>query len=131
VNLLDENFPEDQRLILREWRIPFQQVGREFSRSGIKDPDIILLLHHQRRVTFVTLDKDFFEPSLCHPAYCVAFVDVRADDAAHFVRSFLRHARFDSEAKRMGVISRIHHDGIQFWQRNQAALQRVKWPPGK
>ena len=131
MNLLDENFPEDQRPILRAWRIPFRQIGREFPRSGIKDPDIIPLLHHQRRVTFFTLDKDFFEPSLCHPAYGIAFLDVRADDAAHFVRSFLRHARFNSGAKRMGVIARLHRDGIQFWQRNQAGLQRAKWSLGK
>ena len=130
MNLLDENFPEDQRSILRAWRIPFRQVGRDFSRSGIKDPDIIPLLHHQRRVTFFTLDKDFLEPALCHPAYGVAFLDVRADDAAHFVRCFLRHTRFDNVAKRMGVIARVHRDGIQFWQRNQAVPQRVSWPAG-
>jgi hypothetical protein len=131
VNLLDENFPEDQRPILRAWGIPFRQVGREFSHSGVKDPEIIPLLHHQRRVTFFTLDKDFFEPSLCHPAYGVAFLDVRADDAAHFVRRFLRHARFDSTAKRMGVIARVHHEGIHFWQRNHAATQRVNWPSSR
>ena len=128
MNLLDENFPEDQRPVLRAWRIPFRQVGREFSRSGVKDPDIIPLLHQQRRVTFFTLDKDFFDPSLCHPAYGVAFLDVRADDAAYFVRRFLRHARFDSTVKRMGVIARVHHEGIQFWQRNHALPQRASWP---
>jgi hypothetical protein len=131
VNLLDENFPEDQRPILRAWRIPFRQVGREFSRSGIKDPDIIPLLHQQRRVTFFTLDKDFFQPSLCHPAYGIAFLDVRADDAAYFVRRFLRHARFDREAKRMGVVARAHHDGIHFWLRNLPVPQSVNWPADK
>ena len=127
VSLLDENFPEDQRPLLQEWRIPFRQIGREFSHSGVKDPDIISLLHRQRRVTFFTLDKDFFAWSLCHTTYGMAFLDVRADDAAHFVRRFPRHARFNSEAKRMGIVARVHHDGIHFWQRNRVALQSVGW----
>jgi hypothetical protein len=27
----------------------------------------------------------------------------------------------------MGVIARVHHEGIQFWQRGMAALRRVAW----
>jgi len=127
LNLLDENFPVDQRPLLRDWHISFRQIGREFSHLGAKDPDIIPLLHRQRRVTFFTLDEDFFVRSLCHAAYGVAFLDVRADDAAHFMRRFLRHPRFNSEAKRMGIVARVHHDGVQFWQRNRAALQRIAW----
>lgn len=127
MNLLDENFPEDQRPLLREWHIAFRQIGREISHTGVKDPDIIPLLHRQRRVTFFTMDKDFFEPSLCHATYGLVFLNVRADDAAHFVRRFLRHARFSSEARRMGIVARVHHDGVQFWQRTRTALQRVGW----
>ena len=52
MNLLDENFPEDQRPPLQQWHIPFRQVGREWSHYGIKDPEIIPLLHRHRRVTF-------------------------------------------------------------------------------
>ena len=37
VNLLDENIRDDQRALLRKWRIPFRQIGKEISRSGIKD----------------------------------------------------------------------------------------------
>lgn len=127
MNLLDENFPEDQRPRLREWHIAFRQIGREISRTGVKDPDIIPLLHRQRRVTFFTMDKDFFEPSLCHLAYGLVFLDVRADDAAHFVRRFLRHPAFNREARRLGIVARVHQDGIQFWQRNRAGLQRAGW----
>ena len=127
MNLLDENFPEDQRPVLREWRIPFRQIGREVSHRGIKDPELVPLLHRHRRVTFFTQDKGFFDPALCHQSYCLVLLDVRADDVAHYVRRFLRHPRFDSEMKRMGVVARVHHDGGQFWQRNRAALQRVEW----
>jgi hypothetical protein len=44
LNLLDENFPGDQALLLRAWRIPFRRIGREVVRLGAKDPDIIPLL---------------------------------------------------------------------------------------
>lgn len=127
MNLLDENFPEDQRPLLAGWHIAFRQIGREFAHSGVKDPDIIPLLHRERRVTFFTLDEDFFTPKLCHAAYGIAYLDVRADDAAHFVRRFLRHPKFSTEAKRLGVVARVHHDGVHYWLRNRATLQRIAW----
>jgi hypothetical protein len=49
VNLLDENFPEDQMPLLKEWHIPFRQIGHDVAHHGIKDPDIIPLLHHLHR----------------------------------------------------------------------------------
>ena len=64
MNLLDENFPDDQKPLLREWHVPFRQIGREVSRLGVKDPDIIPLLHRQRRVTFFTHDRGFFDATL-------------------------------------------------------------------
>ena len=64
MNLLDENFPQDQRPLLQEWHIPFRQIGREFAFTGVQDPEIIPLLHRQRRVTFFTQDEDFFDASL-------------------------------------------------------------------
>ncbi|MDE3100337.1 MAG: hypothetical protein KGJ88_12775 [Verrucomicrobiota bacterium] len=112
---------------LKEWRIPFRLIGRDISRLGVKDPDIIPLLHQHRGVTFFTLDWDFFVPALCHPVYGLAWLDVRADDAAHFMRRFLKHPRFKTQAHRMGVVARVHHEGIDFWQRNRAVLQHARW----
>lgn len=77
MNLLDENFPADQAPLLRAWRIPFRQIGREMARLGTKDPDILPLLHRHRCVTFFTQDGGFFESTLCHPAYCLVWLDVR------------------------------------------------------
>ena len=127
MNLLDENFPKDQLPLLKEWSIPLRCIGTDIARLGVKDPDIIPLLHRQRGVTFFTLDWDFFKATLCHPAYCLVWLDVRADDAAHFVRRFLKHPRFDTQAQRMGVVARVHPAGIDFWQRNRAGLQRARW----
>ena len=127
MNLLDENFPEDQRPLLQEWHIAFRQVGREFSRLGVKDPDIIPLLHRHGGTTFFTLDQGFFDRALVHPAYCLVWLNTRADDAAWFVRCFLRHPEFRSQAKRMGVVVRVHHEGIQFWRRGATTFRRVTW----
>lgn len=127
MNLLDENFPEDQLPLLKAWHISFKRMGRDIARLGIKDPDIIPLLHRQRGVTFFTLDEDFFKSVWCHQAYCLAWLDVRADDAAHFTRRFLKHPDFDTAAKRMGVVARVHPQGIDFWQRNRRVFQRARW----
>jgi hypothetical protein len=27
----------------------------------------------------------------------------------------------------MGIVARVHHDGIQFWQRHRPALQTTRW----
>jgi len=127
LNLLDENFPGDQALLLRAWRIPFRKIGREVARLGAKDPDIIPLLHQLRRVTFFTQDRGFGNRTLCHPAYCLVWLDVRPDDAALHVRRFLKHPRFSTQANRMGLVVRAHHDGLQFWQINRAGVQRTAW----
>ncbi len=127
MNLLDENFPKDQLPRLKDWRIPFRQIGPDIARAGTKDSDIVPLLHRHHGVTFFTLDQDFFVPGLCHPTYCLAWLDARADDAAHFLRCFLKHPDFATQARRMGVVARAHHDGVDFWLRNRIGLQRARW----
>jgi len=37
VNLLDENFPDDQTPLLRRLGVAFRQMGRDVARFGIKD----------------------------------------------------------------------------------------------
>ncbi len=127
LNLLDENFPDDQRSLLRLWRIPFQEIGRHAGRFGIKDDNIIPLLHRLRQVTFFTQDEDFFRHPLCHSAYCLVWLDTRADDAGYFTRRFLRHPRFNTITSRMGAVVRVHMSGIHFWRRHARALQREPW----
>jgi hypothetical protein len=115
LNLLDENFPRDQRPLLQEWRIPFRQIGCEFASSGVQDLEIIPLLHRQRQVTFFTLNADFYDRSLCHASYCLVLLDARSD------------ARFNTTAKRMATVVRVHPDGLHFWERKRPALQRIHW----
>jgi hypothetical protein len=127
VNLLDENFPDDQRRILIRWQLPHRQVGREVAWFGALDSDLVPLLHRLRAVTFFTLDKDFFKRRLCHRAYCLAWLDVPADDASEYLRRFLRHPRFDTQNQRLGIVARVRHDGIAVWQLGRPGLRRHGW----
>jgi len=127
VIILDENFPESQRQLLKVWRIPVRQIGVEISRKGIQDDEIIPLLLGLRRPTFFTLDNDFYSRSLCHARYCLVCVDVSQYEAAVFVRRFLRHKDFDTEAKRMGMVVRLSHAGIFLWPLHVETEARLDW----
>jgi hypothetical protein len=127
LNLLDENFPDDQQLLLRKYKIPFRQIGKQAGYLGIKDDNIVPLLHRSGSVTFFTLDRDFFRRELCHIGYCVVWLNVRADDAAHFVRLFLRHRSFDTHARRLGHVVRAHDKALSFWRLNVSGIQNVHW----
>ena len=59
MNLLDENIRDDQRMFLRQWHIPFRQIGKEISRAGVDDEEIVPLLHRLKRPTLFTQDEDF------------------------------------------------------------------------
>ena len=100
--VLDENIPEDQRLLLRSWRIRAYQVGRDVGRAGIKDEQIIPLLLRLRRPTFFTRDLGFIDAKLSHARYGIVCLAAEPDEAAILVRRFLRHPSFDTQAKRLG-----------------------------
>ena len=80
--VLDENIPESQRLQLRAWRIRARKIGDDVGRAGMSDDEIIPLLHMLSRPTFFTRDRDFSQPWLCHPAYCIVHLDVGQYEAA-------------------------------------------------
>lgn len=125
--ILDENFPEGQRQLLRVWRIPIRQIGYEVGRKGMKDHEIIPFLHTLSRPTFFTLDLGFYRRNLCHAGYCLACMDVWQYEAAVFVRRLLRHVHFKTKAKRMGTIIRAHHDGISVWHLNTEQEMHLDW----
>ena len=127
MNLLDENIPLEQRDLLRAWGVHSRMIGQDISQLSIGDDNIIVLLHRLKQPTLFTRDEDFFKRRLCHPAYALAWLDAAPEEAALFVRRFLRHPRFQTKAARLGIVARVHHDGIHFWQRKRATLQRVNW----
>ena len=127
MNLLDENIRDDQRTLLREWRIPFRQVGKEISRTGVKDEDLISLLHQLHRATLFTQDEDFFKQRLCHDAYGLVYLDVPYNQVAQFIRRFLKQRAFDTQAKRLGIVARVRSGGVKFWRKGQARLRAAQW----
>ena len=127
MNVLDENFPEDQLPLLREWHISFRHIGRGIGTAGAKDAEVIRLLHRHRGATLFTLDQDFFQADLCHNAYCRVWLDVRMDDAAYFLRKLLCHPKFNTRSARMGVVIRVRPQGLHLWRRNQTRIQQAAW----
>jgi hypothetical protein len=128
VNLLDENIPADQRDILSSHGIRCRVIGGEIAWLSISDDSIIPLLLTLSRPAFFTRDRDFFKRMLRHDKYTLVWLDARPEEAAMFIRRFLRHPRFRTNAARMGTVVRVHHDGIQYWERGRDLLQRMEWP---
>ncbi|MEK6410330.1 MAG: hypothetical protein AABN34_25700 [Acidobacteriota bacterium] len=128
MNLLDENIPRRQRLILSSWRIGFREIGVEIGRPGIKDSEIIPLLHGLKSVTFFSLDRDFYKSYLCHLGYCIVYLDVEDYEVADFIRRFLRHPSLDTQAKRAGKVIRVAHTRLRVWRLHSEREQELVWP---
>jgi hypothetical protein len=128
VIILDENFPESQRRLLRSWRIPIRQIGYEVGKKGMLDDEIIPFLLQRRRCTFFTIDLDFYRRSLCHARYCLVCLDVGEYEAAAFARRLLRHREFDTDAKRIGSVIRVSHRGLAVWRLRAEMQLHLGWP---
>jgi hypothetical protein len=126
--VIDENLPASQRQLLRKWRIHFRAAGIDVSASGTQDEDLIPVLHSLAEPTFFTLDKHFFRSDWTHASYGLVWLDVSGDEAAEFVRRFLRHPSFDTQSKRLGVVARIGAAGVRFWRKGRPHLQKADWP---
>ncbi len=127
MNLLDENIPDSQRQLLRSWRIRVHQIGHEVGRQGIKDEEIISLLHGFAPATFFTRDLGFYDRNLCHDSYCLVCLAVGQYEVASFVRRFLRHSSFNTRAKRMGKVIRLSHAGMRIWQIHAEKQEEIGW----
>ncbi|WP_420641029.1 hypothetical protein [Candidatus Leptofilum sp.] len=125
--ILDENFPDSQRQLLQGWRISFKQVAFEIGREGLKDDEIIPLLHQLNKPTFFTLDDDFFKRQLCHAQYCLIYVDVAQYESAAFIRRTLKHRDFDTKAKRIGHVIRVSHKGLTVWKLHAEEKMQFSW----
>jgi hypothetical protein len=127
MNILDENIPKPQRELLEGRRISVRQVGVNIGRKGLLDEEIIPLLQSLRQPTFFTRDSDFYERRLCHRKYCIVYILVEKSEAALFVRRFLRHPNFKTQANRMGTVIRVSRAGISFWRLHQSQEEHVGW----
>src|ERR1051325_2322863 len=121
--VLDENLPAGQRLLLRKWGIRFRVVGVDVASWGADDENLVPILHRLPQPTFFSLDRDFYRPSWAHASYGLVWLDVADDHAAEFIRRFLRHPSFDTQAKRLGTVMRVHAGGIVCWRGRHRAPQ--------
>lgn len=127
MNILDENIIDSQRLQLRSWRIAVRQIGYEVGRKGLKDQEIIPLLHQLNQPTFFTRDDDFYRLELCHAGYCLVYLNIRKEEVATFVRRVLRHQAFKTKSKRMGKVMRVSHVGLSIWSLHAEKEEHFDW----
>jgi hypothetical protein len=122
VTILDEDIPEDQYQLLRSWRFSVRRMGVEVGRLGMKDRDILPMLHALGRPTFFSLDHGFFKRRFCHASYCLVYLDVTRKEAAELIRRTLRDKELNARAKRMGAVLRVRRRGISLWRVNAKHL---------
>ena len=127
MNILDENILNDQRQLLRMRRITSRQIGDDAGRKGMQDEEIIPLLHRPDSPTFFTRDNDFYHRRLCHPRYCLVYLDVGRYEVAGFIRRLLCHREFDTKTKRMGTVIRVSHAGLAVWYLHAEKESRFDW----
>jgi hypothetical protein len=128
VNVLDENMPEGQRLLLGRWKIAARQIGVEVGSKGMTDGEIIPLLQTCHRPTFFTRDADFYRRELCHQRYCLVWLNVRAEEAAEYIRRFLRHPEFNTWARRVGAVVGVAPAGLSVWRVRAESITHSVWP---
>ena len=127
MNVLDENIPETQSALLRAKRMRFRQIGEDIGRKGMKDREIIPLLHEAGQATFFTLDGDFYKRQLCHRQYCLIYLDVEEDLAAEYIRRVLRHRSLNTKAKRLGLVIRVSPKGMAIWSHREEQEKQIPW----
>ena len=129
MNILDENFPESQRPVLKNKRIPFRQIGKDIGRKGMEDEEIVTLLHRLDRPTLFTLDEDFYDRRLCHERYCLVYLDVEEETAAAYIGKVLRHRQLKTKANRMGRVIRTFPTGLTAWLVHEKQEAHLSWKP--
>jgi hypothetical protein len=125
--VLDENIPEDQKALLGQWGIRVRQTGDEIGRQGMKDTEIVPLLHHARQATFFTRELGFYDVRLRHAKYCLVCLAASQYEAASLIRRFLAHPDFEMGAKRLGKVSRVSPQKIRLWRLHSVREEEHAW----
>jgi len=127
VNVLDENIARDQADLLRQWGIRFRSLSRDLRCQGMHDDNIVPLLLRLKRPTLLSRDGDFFERTLVHPRYCLAWFDVDTGQTAFFIRRFLSHPHFRTNSQRLGKVICVAPRGLEYWSRRAGELVSLPW----
>ena len=93
----------------------------------MQDENIVPFLLRLKHPTLLTRDADFFERRLIHPRYCLAWLDVDPGQTAFFIRRFLAHPLFRTNAQRMGKVICIAPRGMEYWTKNEDRMVRARW----
>ena len=125
--LIDENISELEVSRLRRAGIHVRLVGSEVATTGVSDEDLVRALRRLKRPVVFSQDEDFFQFGWAHRAYALVWLDLNPNKVAEYIRRFLRHPEFDTQAKRMGVVARVARGGVHFWRVGNRELKSVGW----
>lgn len=78
--------------------------------------EILRYLHRHKQTTFFTRDFDFFQPQLRHANYSLVVIAAPMKETATFIKLFMRHAGFNTRAKRCGKVIRLSARVISWWE---------------
>ena len=127
MNILDENILNNQRQLLRSWRIRIRQIGHDIGRKGLQDEEIIRLLLRLRRSTFFTRDLGFYDRRSLHARYCIVCLAVDKYEAAVFARRLLSYRALNTQTKRTGTVIRVTHSGLSVWRLRMEEQVFLDW----
>ncbi len=91
-------------------------------------PEILLELS---KPTFVTIDHDFWDRRLCHPAYCILYFAIRNDQQEMLpplLRALVTQKDFRTRTVRMGKVARIGLKQIDYFEYLVAHVAHIAWP---
>jgi len=111
-------------------RITMQRLRHLRLGEQILDERVPEILRTLKQPTFVTIDQDFWDRSLCHRDYCILYFPLRSDQQEQIpdlLRALLRQPEFRSRARRMGKVARVRQEVIEYWQFQEPELQRLAW----
>jgi len=114
---------------LQEWTTA-QRIRELRPGQRVLDERIPAILLTLRQPTFLTIDRDFWHSSWCHPAYCLVYFALRADEQGQIpalLRALLRRPEFRSRTARMGKLARVSTISIDFWQHPPGRPHHISW----
>jgi hypothetical protein len=95
------------------------------------EDDVIPLLQSLRHAVLFTCDLGLFKRELCHSRYAIVCLQIPDSEVATYVKRFLRHYEFDTNAKRMGKVVRLSPKKIQCWSVKKETESEVPWKTDK
>jgi hypothetical protein len=84
------------------------------------------LLHRLDRPTFFTRDLGFYDRRRCHNGYSIVCLAVGQNEVARFISRFLRHANFNTKAKRMGTVVPAGGAVLRLWRMHGNEEERFR-----